>query len=227
MISYECGLHCLPEGSDSPSRLALVARRLGYQGLIICNHSGFEKVFMPEAADRVSGVEVAFGLEVQAPNPKVLRSRVSSSRPRYPFLAVHGGPDEINRAACDDSNVDVLMHPEESRHGLSIAAARSAQLNQVAMGFDLSPMIRHRGTARSRWLEVLKKTLVLARKFDLAIMITAGPRSHLGLRAPRDLMALAVLAGFEEEEAKEALALPHKILGLNRKVWAGPGVEVL
>jgi ribonuclease P/MRP protein subunit RPP1 len=227
MISYECGLHSLPEGSDSPSRLALVAKRLGYQGIIICNHTGFEKVFMPEASGNVRGIEVAFGLEVQAPNPKVLRSRISSSRQKYHFIAVHGGPDEINRAACEDPSVDVLLHPEESRHGLSIAAARSAKLNQVAMGFDLSPLIRHRGPARSRWLEVLKKTLILARKFDLGIMITAGPRSHLGLRAPRDLMAMAMLAGFEEEEFWDAMALPHEILELNRRVWAGPGVEVL
>jgi ribonuclease P/MRP protein subunit RPP1 len=217
----------MPEGSDSPSRLALVAKRLGYDGIIICNHSGYDEIFRPEAAKDVKGIEVAFGAEIVAANPKVLRNKVSQLRQRVPFLAVHGGSDETNRAACESPDVDVLMHPSESRHGLSIAAVRSASQNQVAMGFDLSQMIRLRGMARSRWMEYLKRDLTLTRKFGLDIMITAGPRTHLGMRAPRDLAALACLSGFEEGEFYHALERPAKVLELNRRTWVGTGVELL
>jgi ribonuclease P/MRP protein subunit RPP1 len=97
----------------------------------------------------------------------------------------------------------------------------------VAIGFDLSPLMRLRGSSRARWLEAAKRNLKLARKFDLALVITANAGSHLDLRAPRDLLALAEVAGFDPGEAAAALQLPGKLVELNRKKWLGPGVELL
>ncbi|OQB28145.1 MAG: Ribonuclease P protein component 3 [Euryarchaeota archaeon ADurb.Bin190] len=97
----------------------------------------------------------------------------------------------------------------------------------MAIGFDLSPLIHLRGQARSRWMEALRHNLDLVRKFHLRPAITAGAASHLELRSPRELMALAGVAGFEADEAWEALRLPGRLLELNRRRWAGPGVEVL
>jgi ribonuclease P/MRP protein subunit RPP1 len=227
-MSYiECCLHSLPEGSDSPSRLALAARRQGYDGIIICNHTGFENFFRADAAREIKGINVAFGTEIVASNPRTLRSKVTSARAKYPFLAVHGGSEEINKAACEDPEVDVLFHPEEGRKVLSIAAARAAQINQVAIGFDLLPLIRLRGSSRSKWLEVIQRNLSLVRKFDLAITITTGARSHLDMRAPRELRTLAEIAGFGSNEAKDALKYPGRVLEMNRRNWAAPGVEII
>ena len=227
MTYYESCLHSLPEGSDSPSRLAMAARRLGYEGIIICNHTGFEKFFRPDAVRSVKGIKVAFGTEVIANNPRALRSRVATARVRFPFVAVHGGSEEMNKSACEDPEVDVLLHPEEGRKILGIAAAKAAQMNQVAIGFDLHPLIRLRGSSRSRWLEVVQRNLNLARKFDLAITITTGAKSHFDLRAPRELQALAAIAGFESYEIEEALKYPARMLEQNKRRWASPGVEIL
>lgn len=227
MTYYESCIHSLPEGSDSPSRLAMSARRLGYEGIIICNHTGFEKFLQPRAVRGVKSINVAFGIEVVANNPRALRSRVAGARARFPFVAVHGGSEEMNRAACEDPEVDVLFHPEEGRKVLGIAAAKAAQMNRVAIGFDLRPMIHLRGSSRSRWLEVVQRNLNLARKFELSMVITTGSRSRLDLRAPRELQALAEIAGFESREAEEALKYPAKVLELNSRIWVGPGVEIL
>ncbi len=228
-MSFFCegNVHSLPEGSDSPSRLALEARRLGFCCIIICNHTGSEKVFMPGAASSVQGIEVVIGIEVVAENAKVLHSRARSARTRYPFVAVHGGSEEVNRAACEDSSVDLLVHPEEGRKALGIALVKAARDNDVALGFDLSPMVRLRGTGRSRWMELVRRNLTLARKFEVPAVITSGAASHLDLRTPRDLVALAEVVGFETSEAEEALQYPLRILERNRKAWASPGVEVL
>jgi ribonuclease P/MRP protein subunit RPP1 len=225
MSYYEC-LKALPEGSDSASRLALAARRLGYQGLIICNAEP-EKIFRPDAASRVTGIDVAFGAEVTAANPRILKSRISSLRSRIPFILVFGCSDEIIRAACEDPSVDVLVHMDERRRPLGIAAARAAEQNQVAIGFDLSPLIRLRGSYRARWLDIQRRNIELVRKFGLSTIITANARSHLDLRSPRDLMALAEVAGFEHSEARDALELPGRLLALNMRNWLGPGVELL
>jgi len=40
-------------------------------------------------------------------------------------------------------------------------------------------------------------------------------------------MALAEVAGFEPDEAREALSRPGKLLELNRRKWQSPGVELL
>ena len=228
VMSYiESCLHALPEGSDSPSRLALIARRLGYGGIIICNHTGYEKFFRPEAVKEVKGIEVAFGIEVVANNLRSMHSRVAAARLRFPFVAVHGGSEEMNKAACENPEIDVLFHPEEGRKALGIASAKAAQMNQVAIGFDLRPLIHLRGSSRSRWLEVVQRNLSLARKFELSMTITTGSRSRLDLRAPRELRALADIAGFENHETEAALRYPARVLELNKRRWAGPGVEIL
>jgi len=227
MSYYECNLHALPEGSDSPSRLALVAKRLGYAGIIVCNHSSSGPVIGTDGAKSVGGIEVAWGTELVAKNPQVLHQKVASMRGRVDFLAVHGGQDKINRAACEDPNVDLLVHPQKDGKKLGVAAAKAAKDNQVAIGLDLGPLIKFRGGSRIRWMNTIQKDLALIRKFDLGLMITAGAYSHLDLRAPRELAALANLLGLEGEVAKDALAFPGSILALNRKKWILPGVELL
>jgi len=225
MSFYEC-LKAYPEGSASASRLALTAKRLGYPGIIICNQEP-HKLFRPGATEFIKGIEVAIGAEVTAQNARALKSRISSLRARYPFLMVRGTTEEIIRVASEDPNVDVLQHPCDVRRPLGIATARAARLNQVAIGFDLSPLLKLCGSPRARWLEALRRNLLFSRKFDLCPVITAGARSHLDLRSPRDLIALAEVAGFELDEAKEALSLPGKLLELNRRRWQSPGVELL
>ena len=225
MSFYEC-LKAYPEGAASASRMALTAKRLGYQGIIICNQDP-NRIFRPWAVDEIKGINLIIGSEVTAANPKALKNRLLSLRPRYPFLQVRGATEEIVRAACEDPNVDLLLHSCDGRRPLGIAAARAAKMNQVAIGFDLSPMTFLYGSSRARWLEAVKRNLQMARKFKLTLAITAGARSHLDLKTPRDLLALAEFAGFEPDESKEALQRPGIIVELNKKKWLGPGVELL
>ncbi|MGA9098066.1 MAG: RNase P subunit p30 family protein [Methanotrichaceae archaeon] len=226
MSFYEWDIMALPEGSDSPSRLGLAAKHLGYDGIIICN-SEPGNIFRPDASEKIKGISISFGARVVANTPRSMTSRVDGLRSKYPFIAVYGSSKEINRAACENPNVDVLLHPGDGKHILEISSARAAKLNQVAIGIDLSPLIRLHGSSRSKWLNILRRSLDLIRKFDLDTMITAGCRSHLDLRAPRDLLALAEIAGFEPSEAERAMRLPAKILDLNMRSWEGPGVELL
>lgn len=225
MSFYEC-LRAFPEGAASASRMALTAKGLGYQGIIICN-SEPARIFMPQATEMIKGIEVAFGVEVTASGSKALKSRISALRARYPFLVVRAATEETIRIASEDPNVDLLIHPCEVRRPLGIATARAAKLNQVSIGFDLSPMVRLRGNPRARWLEAVRRNLQLVRKFELHPVITASANSHLDLHSPRDLVAMAEVAGFEQDEAREALRRPGILLALNRRKWVGPGVELL
>jgi len=225
MSFYEC-LRAFPEGAASASRMALTAKGLGYQGIIICN-SEPGRIFMPQAAEKVKGIEVAIGVEVTASGSKALKSRISALRARYPFIVIRAASEETIRVASEDPNVDLLMYPCEVRRPLAIATARAAKLNQISIGFDLHPLVILRGSSRSRWLEAVRRNLQLVRKFELHPVITANAVSHLDLHTPRDLIAMAEVAGFEPDEAKEALRRPGILLALNRRKWVGPGVELL
>ncbi len=215
-----------PEGSSSASRMAYTARHLGYFGVIILSREP-ERIFMPEAALMIKGIDVTFGAQAHASSPRALKSRIGSLRSRFHLVAVRGDSDETIRMASEDPNVDILIHPCEARRSMTIATARAARQNQISIAFDLSPMIHLRGSARARWMEALHRNLQLMRKFDISPVITAGAVSHLDLRSPRDLMALAEVAGFDPHEAKEALRLPGRLLEYRRRRWAGPGVEII
>ncbi|MGB3944937.1 MAG: RNase P subunit p30 family protein [Methanothrix sp.] len=227
MKYYECNLHTLPDGSDSPSRMAVAAKKLGYSGIIISNHSTAWEAYGIDAARLVGGIEVVCGVEILAADQRGLHARAASLRDRFDFLAVHGGDDKLNRAACEDPNVDMLAHPHGGRSGIGVAAAKAARDNQVAICLDLGPMIKLRGGARVRWMEMVRRDIDLIEKFGISLMISTGSRSHLDLRSPRELVALAALLGVERERAVEALALPGSIVDLNLRRWASVGVELL
>jgi len=84
-----------------------------------------------------------------------------------------------------------------------------------------------RGSSRSRWLGAVRRNLQLVRKFELHPVITTSAMSHLDLHSPRDLLAMAEVAGFESDEAREALRRTGLLLQLNRRKWVSPGVELL
>jgi len=215
-----------PEGSSSASRMAYTAKHLGYAGIIISSRDP-ERIFMPRAAESIRGIDVTFGAEAHSSSPRALKSRIGSLRSRYNLIIVRGESDETVRMASEDPNVDLLIHPCEPRRTMTIATARQASQNQISIAFDLWPMIHLRAGPRARWLEALRRNLQLVRKFDISPAITAGAVSHLDLRSPRDLMALAEVAGFEPDEAKEALRLTGRILEYRRRNWAAPGVEII
>lgn len=221
---YEPRVHVMPQGSSSPSRMALVARRLGFAGIIVMSINGSGDLQGLDAAHRIGGISVISGVEVIPKDPRNLKGRISSLRDRYPFLAVHATSEPVLHMALDDPRVDLVVN---SGFRLTVPEARSAKRNQVALAIDLQPMIRLRGVSRSRWLDLQRYNVRVARKFNIRMMITASPRSHLDLRAPREMVAMAQILGLSREEALESLRLPGMILDMNQRRWASPGVEVL
>ena len=112
MSFYEC-LKAFPEGSASASRLALTAKRLGYQGIIICNQEP-DKIFMPQAAEMIKGIDVAIGAEVTAAEQQGTEEPHLCSAGKISIS--HGsGSDRGDQSGwpAEDPNVDLLIHPCE------------------------------------------------------------------------------------------------------------------
>lgn len=87
---------------------------------------------------------------------------------------------------------------------------RAAARNDVAIMFDLSPVIT--GTGRFRAMKRLIANAERCRDTGCRTLLTAGATHPYDLRAPREIKALAELSGFTPEQAETALALPETLL---------------
>jgi ribonuclease P/MRP protein subunit RPP1 len=131
---YDFGTHPYPEGSSSPARLLLTARQLGYDGICAAYH----QEFFPGRQDKLPA-GIFRGVEIRAGNANELRRGIDRFRDRVNVLAVHGEDEVINRAACEDSRVDILAHPQEDKSpGINHIIARLAADHGVAIEFSLT-----------------------------------------------------------------------------------------
>ncbi|NYT00252.1 MAG: hypothetical protein GKB99_00795 [Methanocellales archaeon] len=204
---YDLNVHSAPECEDSPERLVSVAKRYGYAGIAITNHSNFWS--------EATGEDIISGIEIVVDKISDLKKNIRDYRSKVDVLLVHGGDPKINRAAVENSSVDILAHP--SRY-INQVLAKSAAENEVAIEFNLDELIYSRDVSRVRALSAFQTNLKLARKFGVLMVLTSGARSKYDLRAPREMIALAGLFGMSENEAIEALSkTPWNIILRNRK----------
>jgi ribonuclease P/MRP protein subunit RPP1 len=220
---YDLDTHPYPEGSSSPSRMLLVARRLGYDGVCALYHAEH----FPGAAQMPDGV--LRGVEIAAANAQELRRGIDRFRGRAGVLAVHGGDEAINRAACEDSRVDILTHFHEGRApGINHVIAKLAADHGVAVEFSLFPLVHGRGGARVRALSAYRAGFALVRKYGAPYVITSGAASSYDLRDLRSAVALCRLFGMGERDALRGLAeFPSGIVRRGSPGHVAEGVEVV
>jgi ribonuclease P/MRP protein subunit RPP1 len=195
----DIGVHALPEGADTPKRLNLVANRLGYSEIVVTAHSPFWSQF-PDSS-------LPSGVEIVAATVRDLRKKIAFFRGMSTIVSVHGGDERINRAACRDDRVDVLMHPERGKfNGINQVTAKLAEKNEVALGLSFDYFWKTEEMQRSRLLAFQRRNVSLCQKFGVQVIITSDAYSHYDLRAPRQLKALARLLLLTDREAETALS---------------------
>lgn len=170
----------------------------------------------------VPGFEIFKGIELVEENPSKLQSLIGKFRKTVDVLIVHGGSENINRAALENPRVDILNHPAfEKSSGLNQVLAKTAAENDVAIGLSLRPILHSRGSRRIHLLSDLRANLDLARKYDVSFILLSDAMSCFDLRSPLEALAVAEVCGLGEDEALEAIStVPEKILAKNRP---GPG----
>jgi ribonuclease P/MRP protein subunit RPP1 len=227
---YDFCVHAVPDGDNSVEELASLARHFGYSGFALTNHSDKLSQKRP-ALPSLEGFEIFRGIELVEENPSKLHGLVGKFRKNADVLIVHGGSEKVNRAAVENSSVDILNHPSFDRSsGINQVLAKSAADNEVAIGLNLRAFLHSRGSRRIHLLTDLRANLDLARKYDVPLVLSSDAMSCYDLRSPRELLALAELFGLEENEAFDALStVPERILARNRPSPGNvrEGVEVV
>ncbi|AUX10323.1 ribonuclease P/MRP protein subunit RPP1 [Halalkaliarchaeum desulfuricum] len=230
-----------PDGNATASRYAKTARKYGYGGIVLRSRIDRGDGDLPLSVvdsekSTIYGVDVVPGVEVVPDSQTQVGGLASSVRERTVVLTVRGGNSGVNRAALEDPRVDVLSRPfgDDGTGGdddgdVNHVLVKAARDNDVAIEFDLSPVLRLSGGRRVRALGRLRKLRELIDHYGAPFVVSARPDSHLRMRSVRELSAVGSQIGFEPETIREGLERWGNIADRNRKrlseSFIGEGIE--
>lgn len=226
----------LSGGENTVEQLVEFAKKLGYAGIAVCdNYQGPEK--LNELKSRIteikSDLEVYAGVNIIAKDVNEMRETVNKVRDKVHVVVVSGGNYSINRAACDDSRVDILMHPELERpdSGLDEPSLQAATQNNVAIGISLREILYNFRKPRSYILNHISRNLMLCNNFRTSVVICSCAQSVWGMRNPREFVSMINILGLDIGKAFASVtSTPQTIVEENKKVLEGnkitDGVEI-
>jgi len=224
---YEA-VQAYPDGDATVARFAKTASEYGYDGVVVRNHGDESPEYDRRAVTDRYGVDVVDGVEVRATDPSRASGFVGHYRDSKTVVAVHGGTTAINRFAVEQPAVDVLAHPMAGDGDVNHVVAKEAAENGVRLEFAFGRVLRADGGERVRALGDLRKLRELVAEYDVPYVVSGGPTSHLELRAPRELGAVAEVAGFGAETVTEGLREWERLAERNRfrtsEAFVEPGV---
>ena len=192
---------------------------LGGLGIVFYPEQLQSKPTLPKA-----DIDLASICVIKANTPADVDEAVARNRQKADVIAVFGGNYDVNRAACSNSAVDVLLHPELNRHdnGLDHICAHAAKENNVAIELNFHSLLEAYRRHRVSVLAAMRKNIMLCRKYDAPIVVASGALTKWDLRSGRELAALANVLGLELGKAIDAAsAIPEHIVTVNREKLAG------
>lgn len=201
---YEA-VHAHPDGTSTVARHALTASEYGFDGVVVRNHGSEPASYDPDTVAEQYDIDVVPGVEIRADDPSTASGYIGSHREDTTIVAVHGGTPRLNRFAVEQSAVDVLAHPMAGDGDFNHVLAQEAVDHGVRVEFSLRGVLRDAGGTRVQTLGDLRKLRELVDYYDVPYVVSADARSHLGLRAPRELQAVGEAIGFSAEQIQEGL----------------------
>ena len=225
---YEAA-HARPDGESTVGRLALTASDYGFEGVVVRNHGDEPASYDPDRVGEEYGVDIVPAVEVRASDPSRASGFVGSYRESQTLVLVHGGDHQMNRFAVEQAAVDVLAHPMAGDGDFNHVLARIARENGVRVEFNLRHALRAEGGRRVQALGDLRKLRELVEYYDTPYVVSADPRSHLQLRAPRELQAVGDAVGLPDGAVETGLTEWGRLAERNRtrrsKAFVEPGVR--
>ncbi|WP_418282018.1 RNase P subunit p30 family protein [Halorubrum sp. DTA98] len=245
---YEA-VHAYPDGDATVARHARTAARHGYDGIVVRTREALDVSDAAGSSEAVDdrdgaaapsggsigalreeyGIDVVDAVEIDADDPGRAGGAVGTHRSDHTIVCVGGGDDRLNRYAVEEPRVDVLVRPAGARGGFNHVLAKAARDNDVHVEFDFGPVLRSTGGQRVRALAGLRKLREIVTYYDAPHVVSANAASHLELRAPREVVAVAETAGFDADWIREGLAAWGEIAARNRdrrsEAFIEPGVR--
>jgi ribonuclease P/MRP protein subunit RPP1 len=224
---YEA-VHARPDGESTVARLARTGLDYDFEGIVVRNHGDTDHDADLEAVREEYDLDVVDGIEVRAEDPSRASGFVGNYRDDRTIVCVHGGSVRINRFAVEQPAVDVLAHPMADDGDFNHVLAKAAVENGVRVEFSLGRVLRAEGGQRVQAIRSLQKLSDLVSAYDVPYVVTADVRSHLHVRAPRELRAVGESIGFTAREIEAGLQEWGRLADRNRdrqsESFVEPGV---
>ena len=227
MDAYEA-VRAYPDGESTAARFALTAAECDFSGVVVRN----APAAFADGPDRSEvaneyDVDVVDAVEIGGQNPSAASAQVKERREEHTLVVVEGS-DSLNRFACEEPRVDVLASPMADGD-VNHVLARAATRNGVRFEFDFGRALRLSGGRRVQALSDLRKLREIVTYYDAPYVVSASPENHLQLRAPRELLALGEVIGFDREAVAAGLAEWGRLAVRNRErlseSFIEPGVQ--
>lgn len=153
-------------------------------------------------------IDVQLGVKIKTSDRKQLKKKINLFRDLVPVIIVDGGEVDINRAAVEDSKVDVLAHPNRGRKnaGIDHVIAREAGDNDVALQLSFQQLLTNHGKYRSHVLKQQRRIVRLCQKYDAPLVTSNSTGKAHEIRGGRALAALPYTLGLELDEALDTVS---------------------
>ncbi len=237
---YDLHIHTnQSSGANSVEEMAETAERFGWNGIAVCDHFQDMAKFRQQqnaikAAQKNSNIEIFSGTEIQPKSQNDLGRLVSKIREQVQVLIAHGGDYNINRAACQNSKVDILAHPELGRtdNGLDEFCLAQARENNVAIQVNFREILEGYRKPRVFILSHIAENIRLAREMKATVITCSAAQSIWDIRDPRALASIASVLGKDLGDAINTVSeIPEKIVEANKAKLSGKapvkGVEIV
>ncbi len=222
-------IHAYPDGSSTVARMAHTAAEYGYGGIVVRNHGTDQATYDPERIASTYDIDVVACIEVRTDDPAQASGYVGNYREQRTIVAVHGGTPALNRFAVEQPAVDVLAHPLSGDHELDHVLVKTAAENGVRLEVNLRDILHQTGGTRVRTIEALQRLRRLLVEYDTPFVVSCDSRSHLELRAPRDLIGVGEQLGFDAQSIRDGLTEWATLAERNRDrmdaAYLGPGLR--
>ena len=179
-------------------------------------------------------IDFASRVDIKPKTPNDLRRQLRKLRRKFEVVSVICENKEVARQAARDRRVDLLNFPgfDFRRRFFDRAEAELASNSLAALEIDVEPLLTLEGPMRVRLLSSLRRETVIAKEFDIPVVISSGDGSGMLLRKPREQAALANLFDLGETSGLEAVSLnPMQIVERNRQKlsskFVAPGIKVV
>ena len=179
-------------------------------------------------------IDVFVGANITAENPEIMRRKVDQFRDYADLIIIHGGDLAVNRAACENSKVDILSHPSSNRKdsGMDHVMAKLAHDNNVAIELNFRSVLHSYSKIRVHILSHMQENVMLAKHAGAHIIVTSGSKSIWDMRAGRELSTLAIMCGIDREKAVMSISeipaiIVNRILNIKKDSHVMPGVKTI
>ncbi|ODS42240.1 MAG: hypothetical protein MSIBF_02575 [Candidatus Altiarchaeales archaeon IMC4] len=197
---------------------AETAKRLGLSGICIVSEFRDSKsfgCFCGEVKTTGSPLEIFTGAEISGDLKK--KSIVAVEHADLVFVR---GDENAVRWASELWEVDAICpEPQNTnkKSGMDQVSARAMSERLIALEIRLSDILDVRGMARAQLISQAMQNIRIARRYKVPIILTSGAPDKFGMRAPREMAAVARMLGMSDKEANDCVSLsPLKLIEKSR-----------